>query len=746
MWIALVAACSAPDPIDDPSATPVAPYDPLPWVDPRMATGGLGAAVVNINPGATTPWGLVHAGPDTRGPAGDLALYHCAGYHADDTHIQGFSQTHGHGIGIPDYGAVTLFPRDGWQPTHTDKAARAAPFSHDREWATPGHYAVELIDEGQRVDLAATPRGAHYTFTFTHTETPTVLIDLGPALDGVTVPAAALVVDGSEVVGDQRVAGGYSERFGGIDYHFSVVFDPAPIATGAWSDPADPVPGAQTATGTQIGAWLTFPPGTTEVHARIGVSTVDRDGARANRLAELPDLDGAARAAAAADAWRDALSGVRVRGGTDAERRIFHTSLYRTAIMPRRQDDVDGRYRGFDDQIHEGVFYSDFSLWDTFRTVHPWYELWQPELEVALLQSLTAMTAQGGGLPRWPMAHGNTGGMVGTPATQVAAGAAAKGLTGWDENALFSAALAAATGPVDADARDGITEYVSLGYVPLEAGNAAASKTLEYAWSDRALLGWAEARGDADAADAVRAGADSWRNTWDPAQGYFAARSADGTFAPLGSPFGWDEAAFTEGNATHYRYGAGLDAAGMVAVQANGDREAFLAELADYWDDVAAEPDDALPDDHYWHGNEPVLHVAWLASELGDPDLTAQAVDLVRRTRYDDTTEGLDGNDDAGTLSAWYLFAAIGLYPRAGTDTFVVGTPLFERVEIDRPTGTRVLRASGNGLFLEDVRLGETPVFSTVLRDAEWENEPVLHFFRSESPGGWAPAIPTVSP
>jgi hypothetical protein len=184
----------------------------------------------------------------------------------------------------------------------------------------------------------------------------------------------------------------------------------------------------------------------------------------------------------------------------------------------------------------------------------------------------------------------------------------------------------------------------------------------------------------------------------------------------------------------------------MVAVQANGDREAFLAELADYWDDVAAEPDDALPDDHYWHGNEPVLHVAWLASELGDPDLTAEAVDLVRRTRYDDTTEGLDGNDDAGTLSAWYLFAAIGLYPRAGTDTFVVGTPLFERVEIDRPTGTRVLRASGNGLFLEDVRLGETPVFSAVLRDAEWENEPVLHFFRSASPGGWAPAIPTVSP
>jgi putative alpha-1,2-mannosidase len=705
----LALACARESPAPDSA---IAPYDPLPLVDPRDATGGLGAGVINLNPGPQRPWGMVQPGPDTWGATGNLSLYHCAGYHWEDTDIAGFSHTHGAGIGIPDFGAVTLLPTDGWDPAYTSAIGRLVPLDHEKEWASPGYYAVEI--DGILVEVTATLRGAHWRITWPEGADPVLLWDLGPNLDGTEVAESSLALTGGGLEGFQRVLGGYSGRFGGLQTWFSAEIQPAWAESEAWD----------------AGRWLRFPAGTSQVDVTVGLSYVDADGARANRAAELPDFDFDARVAEAEADWRERLETVRVSGGTDAERQIFHSSLYRAALMPRRYDDVDGRHRGPDDAIHEtGPYWSDLSLWDTFRTTHPWLVLWQPEIQAGMLASLQAMTEEGGGLPRWPMAHGNTGGMVGTPATQVIAESWLKGVQdGYDVDALYDAALAAASGPVAVDSRAGIEGYLARGWVATDESGAAASRTLEYAWSDAALANLADALGRPDAAR-LRTQAGSWKNLWDPEQGFFVGRDTSGAFGALLSPETWEDAFYTEGNAWHYRYAVPFDVPGMIEVQ-GGD---WLGDLAAYWDDVAAEPDDLLPDAYYWHGNEPVLHTPWLASIAGDPALTAEAVDLVVRTRYATGPEALDGNDDGGTLSSWYLFAALGLYPIAGTEVYALGTPRFDRIEIDRPAGTLVIAASGSGIYAERVAVGGDEVSGTVTHGA-WEDAGAISVVRTASP------------
>lgn len=428
----------------------------------------------------------------------------------------------------------------------------------------------------------------------------------------------------------------------------------------------------------------------------MDLSYVDGAGALANLEAELPDLDFAARRSEAADAWRAELSNVRVRGGTEAERRAFHTAAYRTRLMPSLFVDVDGRYRGIDGEVHttDLPYYTDFSLWDTFRTLHPWLILAAPDRQRELVTSLVQMTVDGGSVPRWPLGHGYTGGMVGTPADQVFAETWLKGIRGWDVDTAWEASLAHALGPVPNAGRAGIDAYREHGYVPFEVAGTPASRTLEYAWSDHALALWGEALGHTQEAALLRAQSGSWANTWDPSAGFFVGRFLDGSFEPLRSPFDW-VASYVEGNAWHYVWYVPYDVRGLIDLQHGGDPAAFHARLRNYWEEVYAEPDDDYPDDWYWHGNEPVLHYVALGSLSGAPELSADAGRWILANRYNDTELGLDGNDDGGTLSAWYLWNAIGLYPVAGTDLYAVTSPIFERVEVDRPDGTVVIRVEG---------------------------------------------------
>lgn len=702
-----------------PSTAPVVPLsgpgDMRRWADPFVGTGGVGAEVVGATPAASWPLGLTLVGPDTRHTVlGAPSFYHFGGYHHDDDAIAGFSFTHSHAMGINEFGAVHVMVRDGFDPAFTDPEGRMLPFGHEEESASPGVYEVHLGGDGIDVSIVATEHGAHQRFTFGAGAEPVVLLDLGHGIGTVEVMEAWAEADPStgELWGFQRLDGGYSGRFGGLLNHFSLQFDPAPVAVGGWTDPLDPVDGVTRVEGTTSGIWLTFPAGTTTVDLRGALSYVDLDGARANRAAEMPDLDHEARRAEVEGVWDAHLDRVALRGGTDEERRIFATALYHTLLMPSRQDDVDGRYRGLDGEVHttDHRMLSDMSLWDTFRTVHPWYLLVWPDVQRDVLRSLEAMVRDGGDLPRWPMAHGYTGGMVGTPAAQVLAGSWAKGLRdGWDADALLDATIATSTGPAANAGRAAVDSYTTLGWVPSDLSGGSASRTLEYAWSDHATAAWAEAMGrDGSQLAAL---SDNWRNVWDAEAGYFRGRASDGTFEPWDDePFAWTDE-FVEGNALHYRWYVPYDVAGMIEVQHGGDTEAFLTTFDAYWDAVADENDDVLPDDWYWHGNEPVMHYAALASLAGDPVRSTRAFDWVSTHRYDLSPSGLDGNDDAGTLSAWYLWASMGVYPVAGTDRYALTAPRFQEVRIARDgSADLVITAPGTPTTWGGVTVDGTPV------------------------------------
>jgi len=589
-------------------------------------------------------------------------------------------------------------PRASWNDDWTTDKERAGDFANETEWAGAGTYGVELLDDGTIVDIAATRHGAHHRYRFAPGSEPVVVFDLAHTLGDISIDAANISIDpaSGDITGYQLLNGSYSGRFGGLQTHFVATFDPAPNATGTWSDPVSPNAGGTTASGVSTGGWVGFPAGTETVHVRVALSYVDSEGAWANHDEETPDFDFDARVAEVEDAWREALGSVRVRGGTLAERRSFHTAGYHARLMPSLFVDVDGRYRGIDGEVHTADFdyYTDFSLWDTFRTQHPWLVLVDPDTQTDMLRSLVRMTEDGGSVPRWPLGHGYTGGMVGTPADQVFAGSYLKGITdGWDVEAAFAASVDHAYNPQANAGRGSVREYVNLGFVSVESEGGSTSKTLEYAWSDYALADWAAALGSHEEAG-LRQLSTHWANTWDPALQFMHGRHADGSFAELESDMDWDSS-FVEGNAWHYLWYVPFDIDGMIDVQHGGDRQAFLTRLADYWDEVYAEEDDFLPDDWYWHGNEPVMHYAALGSLAGEHRLTAESSRWILANRYNDTDEGLDGNDDGGTLSAWYLFQSIGLYPVAGTSTYALSSPIFERTEIDGPNGMTVIEAPG---------------------------------------------------
>jgi predicted alpha-1,2-mannosidase len=270
---------------------------------------------------------------------------------------------------------------------------------------------------------------------------------------------------------------------------------------------------------------------------------------------------------------------------------------------------------------------------------------------------------------------------VGSPATIVLAEAHLKGLMDLSGSLTFAASLAQSNGEATQARRGGVEGYLSQGYVSADSVSGSVSRTLEFAWADHSLARWAASLGDQALSEELRERASGWRLLWDEAQGFLVGRNSNGSFNTLRSDKRW-ESVYVEGNAWHYLWAVPFDITSLIEVQHEGDQEAFLNRLYTYWSEVYTEPDDLFPDDYYWHGNEPVLHYAWLSSLVGDDALSIEASHHVLATRYDNTpTTGLDGNDDSGTLSAWYVWASVGLYPIAGSTTYALGAPIFERVE-----------------------------------------------------------------
>ena len=683
-----------------PSAPLIEPEAAMRAADLFIGSGGIGFNHGAMTPAAQRPHGFVRLGPDTTRAGAHPDFHHFSGYHFGDPHVRGFSHTRFVGTGIADFGNLRVLPvarLDTPGYTALDKTT---------EQARPGRYSARLPDEGVGVELTATGHGGAHRYTFD--QGGWLIIDAGSSVTDGGVRAAEIHGEGAEISGAITYAGPMTGRGHGEGFPlaFYGTIDPAPLAL---ERRGEAVLAAQVA------------PGVTEL--RIAVSLIDGDQARQNHQDQLADQGFDALVEAAEADWLAIFARLRVAGGEAQDLTTFYTALYHAHAMPTRLDE-GGRYRGIDNRLHDlawgGGYYSDLSLWDTFRTLHPWYTLAEPDLQRDVLRSLHQMAEDGGVMPRWPAATTYGGSMIGTSADHLFAEGLLKGIDGVDYAGAFEHLWAGANGPSQYAGRRSVEAYLELGYVPTDDTGGATSRTLEYAWADASLAGLAAALDQPERTEALAARSGAWRHLLHPETGLLTPKSRAGEWMeirPTAIHMEGD-APYVEGSAWHWRFYALQDPEGLAAALAeiNGEPDA-LADALDTFFSRSGIGDGpwipTRPDPYYWHGNEPDLHAPWLYAFTARPESGHRWIRAIQRRAYGLGPDGLPGNDDGGTLSAWLLLSASGLYPIAGTDAYLLSPPLFERVEIHRPDGVITIVAPGASADrwqIEGAQLGDQPI------------------------------------
>jgi predicted alpha-1,2-mannosidase len=761
--IAEAASCSSPrettPPVPEPDAgTPPVVKPPQVPVSPLfIGSGGFAYAFGSAFPGAAAPQGLAKVGPDTKGPWGTVGFLHFSGYWYNDDTIQGFSHLHLQGTGATDYGILSVMPSDGFDASRTTRDGYGSTFAKKSESAVPGLYAVTL-DRGQiRAEITATPHGAHHRYTYpTGASTAHLIVDLGHHLESGSVDGIDVTLSPASrrITGKLHSMGGMSKGFGGYDLFFAARTRSAWTASQVWSNGGAPAPGTL-ASGVDAGFDLAFDPAKTgPIELQVGISLVSPEEASANLDAELPAWAFEDTAKKTAAAWDALTSRVKVTGGTAEQRDQMSAALYHAFLMPTVMSDADGSYKGMDGQIHTASgfrYVTDMSLWDTYRTLHPLYDLIAPVEALDSVKSLHEKAKQGGFFPKWPIATGEAGTMIGASAEIVVADAWLKGMKGFDAEGAYQILRAAALDPVapagGRGGREHVEEYMKLGYVAAPVGGSV-SRSTEYACEDLALADLAAGLGHPEDAAALRNRAGGYRKLFDPATGFLWARNADGSFASTlhDDPTAFLED-FTEANAWQSLWLVHRDAQG-IADLLGGPAKAVekLGQLFDLaktdWDelDTSNVLKSSGPRPYYWAGNEGDMHVAYLFADWGRPDLTQKWVAWARDNLFGPGAEGLPGNDDGGTMSAWYIWSSLGFYPIAGSDRYVIGTPLFPHAEIAVAGGTFTVDADGAGVenvYVQSVELNGKPLTKPELRHGDLQAGGSIHFKMGAKPSGW---------
>lgn len=712
--------------------------EPLAYASPLMGTGGFAYFHGAAFPGACVPHGLVKVGPDTRGAQyGDLRFIHYSGYWAGDDTAMGFSHLHLHGTGATDYGALILQPVTSADASVLARDVYQSRFSKKSELATPGSYAVTLAKWNVKAELTASTHAAHHRYTFSDGDTPRVVLDLGRALPpGKLTEQTFTPLDATTLRGSFRLAGQMSDGFGGNLVFFELRTNRPYTVT-------------QTSADGHV-VLLSFDPGA-PVEVLVGLSLVSAAGATANLAAEFPGFDFEAHRTQAQDAWRARLSRARVFGGSEADRATFYSALRLSSLMPTVISDVDGAYvfGGSAGTVPPGEsMLSDFSLWDTYRTVHPLYALLDERTARDSVHSLLRMAAQGRGLPRWPMGTGESATMEGAPADIVFADAVLRDVPGVDAEAAWQQASSEALGTPAHGSRASMGSYATSGFMPLEESRRSVGITVEYAHADFALANLGRKLGHLEQAELLEQRSRGWRKLFDPATGVLRAHHLDGTL--VNEPYSltsWDH--YAEANALQTTFMPLWDATAFDTLF--GSREAFLSALTDFFE--AAPPEEAealtqptyelryLPRNHYWPSNEPDIHAPFLFARAGRPELTAKWSDWARDTYFSSAPNGVPGNDDGGTLGSWFVFAAAGIYPVPGTSSWLIGSPLFPKLELTLPTGVFTIEAQGvstENLYVQSATLNGARLDSAEFTQAALVPGGRLVLVMGPAPSTWA--------
>ncbi|MDE6831458.1 MAG: GH92 family glycosyl hydrolase [Muribaculaceae bacterium] len=694
-------------------------------------------------PAVAEPHGMNFWTPQTR----DTEHKCVAPYYYEDSLLQGFRNSHWIVGGCTqDYGSMTLMPLSG--SLRLLPHERATRLDHSTEVATPSLYSVDLPDEGIHAGMTGTSRAAIFDFVYDHAGDAYLVVN--PNSDEgqgtITLDPARGEIYGTNPI--HRIYQGKGEP-AGYAGHFTIRLD-RPITDYGVYTGSTSLPGLRSISYMpESGLWVKFDVAAGDtVTVRAASSFVDVDGARRNLDAEIPAEATFASVASRLDSsWANEFSRIKVEGGDSAALRNFYGAIYRSSLLPRVINDVDGRYPSFagTGEIMSMApghnHYDDFSMWDTYRALHPLKVITDPARSADMMQSLVDKGTQGGWLPIFPCWNSYTAAMIGDHCISAIADAYVKGVDGFDiETAYTLMRRNAFESPADsADYRDGkgrraLGSYLRYGYIPLEDSVPYAyhrreqtSRTLEYAYDDYALAQVARRLGRTADYDSLIHRSRNYRNVINPANGYAGGRHADGSWATgdEADPFTFQRY-ITEGAPCHYTWYVPHDIPGLV--ETLGGRETFIAKL-----------DSMFSCGRYWHGNEPCHQVAWLAAMVGEPKKTQERVRHIMATEYFDTPGGLAGNDDAGQMSAWYAFAAMGFYPVCpGSTDYVIGSPSFERVEISLDNGRTFTiiahGASSENVYIDRMLLNGRPYDKTVISHDDIMAGSTLECFMTSSP------------
>jgi predicted alpha-1,2-mannosidase len=704
------------------------------YVDPFIGTQEMG----HTFPGACVPFGFVQLSPETDtipyekdGKYNPDVYRYCAGYQHGDKTIVGFSHTHFNGTGHSDLGDFLVMPTIGklhlnpGTAEHPESGYRSK-FRHETELSSPGYYKVHLDSPDVDAELTTTTRTGFHQYTFPEADSAHIILDMSSGIynyEGKVLWSYIRVVNDTLVTGYRITSGWARTRY----IYFAMVlskpfrsygfrYDENLVYKGFWRkfDQANNFPEIA---GEKVCAHFDFRTKKGEkIKLKMGLSAVSMEGALKNLMTEIPHWDFNKIREEAREVWEKELSRIQIKT-TEDRKTTFYTSFYHALISPVVYEDVDSLYRGIDQEIHKSkgfTNYTIFSLWDTYRALHPLLTILYPDRTSDIINSMLVHFDQSPEhmLPIWSH-HGNENWcMIGYHSTAVIADAWVKGVRGFDGQRALKACVTTST-------REffwGIRHYLETGYIPDDEINNSASITLEYAYDDYAISRLAYALNDSTTARTYYLRSANWKNVFDPSTGFMRAKTKDGKWKSPFDPLSTIGQGFIEGNSWNYSFFVPHDIPGIIRIM--GGERTFISRLDSLFtmrldDKYFKETEDITRAGiigNYVHGNEPSHHIAYMYDWTNKAWKTQERIPMILKSMYHNSPDGLCGNDDCGQMSAWYILSALGFYPVCpGTTQYAIGSPFVDEAIIYLPNGKqfriKANRLSENNIYIQSIKL-----------------------------------------
>lgn len=732
------------------------------YIDPLIGTEGAGSQYGGVWPGVGKPFASVQWVGMTR-----LTEVGKTSYNFSDNTLLGFVGTRQPAIWMGDYGQVSLAPRVG--AVDVDFKTRGLPFVHADETATPWLYRVAYgAPETGRItaEMTGTARAGFFRIAFPKGQASHVVIDasrdyasgvsdLRPADGWIRIGEDGRTVEGWNA---DRLDAHHAYDLPNFKGYFVVEFSRPFSAFGTYAGDGKPAPkgqyqpvaaqaGARTAQANRVGGYVCFDASGEPLLMRVGTSFISLDQARDNLKREVPGWDFDAVVSQTRQAWEKQFARLAIETPDEAIKTIFYTGLYHALLYPREFSEYGRYYSAFDDQVHAGVSYTSYSMWDTYRAEHALLTLVAPERVDGMMTALLQMYKEGGWLPMWPNPS-YTGIMSGGPAEMILAEAWSKGFRGFDVKLAYEAVKKNATVPQDGDeacdwrdrgnfgrtpeTRGGLSWYQKLGYVACDKVKESVSRTLDFSLNDTAAAILARAAGQEADAAFFEARAKSYTNVWNASAKLFLPRKADGTFTSA-----TDGHDYCECSAQTSLWCVPHDALGVAALL--GGADVYEAKLDEYFATLFFKPERG---NRSIHGNEPSHHTGYLYNAIGKPWKTQAQVREIARRSYSTDKKGFDGNEDCGQMSAWYILTALGFYPlNPATDVYEIGSPLVDRAVLTigapYPAATFTVIAknqSPQNVYVQSVALNGRRLTEPRLRQRDIVAGGTLEFVMGDKP------------